>query len=120
VARSVELKIKTCKGDLHFVNNLVVLHRRDEFVDDDEGSSQGEGSTKVGCEGEGEEKSDNKVEGKKKRHLVRMRIRNPEMAWDLPQELSGEWEKVFAEEGERVWHLEPMPEGFFPLRKYPL
>jgi Taurine catabolism dioxygenase TauD, TfdA family len=98
VARRVELKIKTRPGDLHFVNNLAVLHRRDEFVDD-EGTSWGK---------------------KKKRHLVRMRIRNQKMGWELPRELEGEWNKAFAEEGERVWHLEPMPEGFFPLRKYPL
>jgi hypothetical protein len=99
----VELKIATRPGDLHFVNNLAVLHRRDEFVDEVDGPAIGQGEGR-----------------KKKRHLVRMRIRNQNMGWDLPKELEGEWAKVFGPEGERVWHLEPMPEGFFPLRKYPL
>lgn len=97
----MELKITTRKGDMHFVNNLAVLHRRDEFADD-----------------EGDEVADGA--NKKKRHLVRMRIRNQEMGWQLPGELQGEWDAVFGGEEERVWHLEPMPEGFFPLRKYPL
>lgn len=109
----MELKIKTRKGDLHFINNLAVLHRRDEFVDDDddddEGITNGERDVEVG-----------EKKNKKKRHLVRMRIRSQEMGWELPKELQGEWDKVFGEEGERVWHLEPMPEGFFPLRMYPL
>jgi hypothetical protein len=102
----VELKIATRRGDLHFVNNLAVLHRRDDFVDDDndEGTRDGE------IAGDGM---------KKKRHLVRMRIRNEEMGWDLPRELEGEWKKAFGDEGERFWHLEPMPEGFFPLRFNP-
>jgi hypothetical protein len=100
VARAVELKIKTRKGDLHFINNLAVLHRRDEFVDD-------------------EVEDGGQVPKARKRHLVRMRIRNREMGWDLPSELQADWDKVFAEEGERVWHVEPMPEGFFPLRINP-
>jgi hypothetical protein len=113
VARSVELKIQTRKGDLHFINNLAVLHRRDEFVDDVDEL----GGLEADTEGVGVNKGGDK---KKKRHLVRMRIRNEKMGWELPRELHEEWDKVFAEEGERVWHLEPMPDGFFPLRKYPL
>lgn len=100
----MELKIATQPGDVHFVNNLAVLHRRDDFIDDDGESYSG------GHEGE---------DRKKKRHLVRMRIRNEKLRWDLPQELEGEWKKAFGDEGERFWHLEPMPEGFFPLRLYP-
>jgi len=112
VARSVELKIQTRKGDLHLINNLAVLHRRDEFVDDVDEL----GSLEAYSEGVGV----NKGVDMKKRHLVRMRIRNEKMGWELPRELQEEWDKVFAEEGERAWHLEPMPDGFFPLRKYPL
>jgi hypothetical protein len=84
---------------MHFVNNLSVLHRRDEFVDDEA----------VGTYS---------APGTKKRHLVRMRLRNEECGWEIPRELKKDWEDAFGERGGRVWHLEPMPEGFFPLRKY--
>ena len=107
IARATELKITTRPGDLHFINNLAVLHRRDEFVDDEANDEANADATGVA-----------KTKGKNKRHLVRMRIRNQELGSDLPDCLKGSWEEVFGEEGERVWHLEPMPEGFFPLRKY--
>lgn len=54
-----------------------------------------------------------------KRHLVRMRLRCPERGWEIPRELAPAWEEAFGEEGEREWHLFPMPAGYFPLRKYP-
>jgi hypothetical protein len=108
VARGVELQIATRPGDLHFVNNLAVLHRRDEFFDDEDVE-----------EGTCEREDACKVKEKKKRHLVRMRIRNEKMGWKLPSELQQEWDKVFGDEVEPVWHLEPMPEGFFQLRKNP-
>lgn len=80
---------------MHFVNNLAVLHRRDAF----------------------------EIEGGKKRHLVRMWIRSEKLAWELPRVLREEcgWDEAFGEEGEgreEVWHVEPMPHSFFPLRKY--
>jgi hypothetical protein len=95
IARATQLEIATRAGDMHFINNLAVLHRRDEFVDDE-------------------------TDITKKRHLVRMRLRNEELAWKTPEELKEERDIVFGEEGERVWHIEPMPEAFFPLRKYML
>jgi len=128
------LKIKTRPGDLHFVNNLAVLHRRDEFIDwDDEDDDAVEdkdnkndskpnkdgGIVRGYNDGGHNHGGYNSGNGKKKRHLVRMRIRNAKLGWQLPAELQGEWEKVFGVEGERVWHLEPMPEGFFPLRMNP-
>jgi hypothetical protein len=121
------LKIKTRPGDLHFVNNLAVLHRRDEFVDWDDGDEAAEDkdnkndykTNKEGIVGGYNDGGSNGDGTKKKRHLVRMRIRNAKLGWQLPAELQGEWGKAFGVEGERVWHLEPMPEGFFPLRMNP-
>jgi hypothetical protein len=97
LARATELNISTEPGDMHFINNLCVLHRREEFVDDE---STG-----------------------RKRHLVRMRLRSGEKGWELPEELREEWENAFVRDGDRgkvAWHLEPMPEGWFPMRKYPI
>lgn len=77
-------------------------------------------------DGMGEENGDGRGEGTgvgkkmKKRHLLRMRIRNQSLGWELPDALKEGWEEAFSDDGDMVWHLEPMPEGFFPLRKYPL
>ncbi|OBT94798.1 hypothetical protein VE01_06324 [Pseudogymnoascus verrucosus] len=103
VARATELHITTKAGDLHFVNNLAIMHRRSAFS-----APNTKGVGKV--DGEMEEP---------KRHLVRMRLRCPERGWKIPRELAPAWEEAFGEEGEREWHLFPMPEGYFPLRKYP-
>ena len=94
VARATELEIATQPGDMHFINNLAVLHRREGFTDG--------------------------VDTSARRHLVRMRLRSSQLGWPIPQDLRREWFEAFdKEEGRRVWHLEPMPEAFFPLRKYP-
>jgi hypothetical protein len=93
IAKATQLEIQTMPGDMHFINNFAVLHRRDSFVD---GASASQ-----------------------KRHLVRTRLRNEKLAWDLPDELKNEWSKAFCARGDRVWHLEPMPEAFMPLRMHP-
>lgn len=48
--------------------------------------------------------------------MVRMRLRDDEMGWAVPKELQSEWTAAFGAAGSKVWHVEPMPEGFFPLR----
>jgi hypothetical protein len=94
IARATELEIATQAGDLHFINNLAVLHRREGFVNG--GSSQ------------------------ERRHLVRMRLRDDEMGWPIPKALQDEWARAFdGNKGTKMWHLEPMPTGFFPLRSQP-
>ncbi|KAJ6782224.1 hypothetical protein PWT90_10205 [Aphanocladium album] len=90
IAKATQLEMKTMAGDMHFINNFTVLHRREGFVD---GQMANE-----------------------KRHLVRMRLRDDELGWAVPEELQSEWAKAFGKAGSKVWHIEPMPEGFFPLR----
>lgn len=65
---------------MQFVNNLSVFHARDGFTNTEA----------------------------KQRHLVRMWLRDPELAWEVPEALGERWEKVFGgvrEEGQ-VWPLE--------------
>ncbi len=93
IARATQLEIQTRAGDMHFINNLAVLHRRESFTD---GTGAGE-----------------------KRHLVRMRLRNSTLGWDIPAELKREWCEAFETKAPRAWHVDPMPEAYFPLRKYP-
>lgn len=94
LARATELEIETQPGDMHFINNMTVLHRREGFVN-------GPSATKT-------------------RHLVRMRLRDDEMGWSIPEALREEWAKAFDEDkGPKEWHIEPMPAGYFPLRSHP-
>lgn len=68
------------KGDVQFVNNLSIFHARDGFRNSAE----------------------------KQRHLVRLWLRDPENAWEIPQSLKGRMDKVFkdVQEDRQVWPLE--------------
>ena len=93
IARKLELKIKTQVGDMHFINNFTVLHRRDGFSD---GAAEQD-----------------------KRHLVRMRLRSSKLGWSIPNELKEDWDYAFGgyPRLER-WNLDPMPHGFYPLQRW--
>ncbi|KAM0463915.1 hypothetical protein ACHAO4_000640 [Trichoderma viride] len=93
IAEATKFEFSTKAGDMHFINNLAVLHRRAGFV--------------------------NGAEADQRRHLVRMRLRDDEMGWKIPLDLQLEWNKAFGPAGTQVWHLEPMPTGYFPLRSQP-
>ncbi|RKK81723.1 hypothetical protein BFJ71_g15508 [Fusarium oxysporum] len=90
IAKATQLEISTRAGDMHFINNLTILHRREGFI--------------------------NGEAAQERRHLVRMRLRDDEMGWKLPADLRQEWSAAFNEEAPKIWHIEPMPDGFFPLR----
>lgn len=90
IAKATQLEIATQPGDIHFINNFAILHRREGFVDSSEMNQR--------------------------RHMIRTRLRDDELGWIVPESLASEWEKTFGSSGSKVWHLEPMPEGFFPLR----
>lgn len=92
IAKAVQLEIQTQAGDIHFINNLAILHRREGFVN---GASLNE-----------------------KRHLVRMRLRSSHLGWSIPSPLQREWNEAFNAEACKTWHLDPMPGEAFPLRKY--
>lgn len=89
LAEKYRLEIETKAGDVHFVNNLALLHRRDRFIDH---------------------------EGQR-RHLVRMHLRNKKLGWDIPEPLRHDWDMALDENADEAWHIEPMPESFFPLRE---
>ncbi|RYP87326.1 hypothetical protein DL769_000530 [Monosporascus sp. CRB-8-3] len=92
IAQAVQLEIRTRAGDMHFINNFTVLHRREGFID-------GAGP-------------------REKRHLVRMILRSSELGWSIPEELKQDWYDAFEADSSRTWYLEPMPSSAFPLRKY--
>ncbi|PSS03640.1 hypothetical protein BD289DRAFT_358794 [Coniella lustricola] len=90
IARATEFSFATQPGDIHFIANQAVLHRRDGFTD-----SPGQS-----------------------RHLIRLRLSSPTFGANLAA-LAREWSDAFGEAGDRVFHFDPMPSEFFPLRKYP-
>ncbi len=93
IAQATQLEIQTQAGDMHFINNFAILHRREAFTD---GKAPAE-----------------------RRHLVRMRLRSTEHGWPVPNDLRVEWDEAFNKTGVKHWHLEPMPSFFFPLRRHP-
>ncbi|PNP77879.1 hypothetical protein FNYG_08605 [Fusarium nygamai] len=89
IAKATQLEISTRAGDMHFINNLTILHRREGFI--------------------------NGEAAQERRHLVRMRLCDEEMGWKLLADLRREWPTAFNEEAPKIWHIEPMPDGLFPL-----
>ena len=75
------LRIQLEKGDIQFVNNLGVFHSREAFVDGDD------------------------VE--RKRHMIRMWLRNEELAWPTPASLKPVWDPVYGSGIKPVWHVSP-------------
>ncbi|KAE8445881.1 hypothetical protein EG329_012805 [Mollisiaceae sp. DMI_Dod_QoI] len=73
------------KGDVQYVNNLSIFHARDGFVD-----------------APGQE-----------RHLIRLWLRDPELAWETPEPLKSRWAELYenATEEEQVFPLEPRIRG---------
>ena len=64
------------KGDLRFVNNMAILHRREAFALDPDA----------------------------KRHLIRLWLNNDEMCWKLPRPMQLAWARVFDDDPERKNH----------------
>ena len=94
IAKATQLEMQTMQGDIHFINNLAVLHRREGFV--------------------------NGPASDQRRHLVRMRLRDDALGWAIPEDLTRDWTRAFDDTGlGRFWHPEPMPDGYFPLRSFP-
>ncbi|KAF7528501.1 hypothetical protein PCG10_000345 [Penicillium crustosum] len=69
------------KGDVQYVNNLSIFHARNGFRD----------------------------EPGKERHLLRIWLRDPENAWETPQQLQERWDIVYKDvvEDQQVFPLEP-------------
>lgn len=71
------------KGDVRFINNMGLLHRREAFED-----------------------AENDANGT--RHLIRVWLDNEAMCWNLPRDLRVAWARVF-EDSDRSesWDHEP-------------
>lgn len=80
-AAKYALTINLEKGDLQFVNNLGVFHSREAFTDGEEN---------------------------KRRHIIRMWLRNKELAWPTPEGLTEVWREIYGRDRNSVWYLNPV------------
>ncbi|KAI0420825.1 Clavaminate synthase-like protein [Xylaria grammica] len=86
IAEKLCLAFEFKTGDIQFVNNLSILHAREEF-------KRAEGADA-------------------RRHLLRLVQRDDELGWELPREMGGAMDKMFAHEPEDEmfpWSPEPLP-----------
>ncbi|TVY73503.1 Taurine hydroxylase-like protein SAT17 [Lachnellula suecica] len=85
LADKFSLTLDFQKGDVQYVNNLSIFHARDGFVD-----------------APGQE-----------RHLLRLWLRDPELAWETPAVLQPRWDELYKDvtEDEQVFPLEPKIRG---------
>ncbi|KAL5336517.1 hypothetical protein BJX70DRAFT_280719 [Aspergillus crustosus] len=80
VARKHEISPRIERGDLRFINNMAVLHRREAFE-----NSAGNA-----------------------RHLIRIWLNNEQVCWKLPRALQISWARIFEDdEREERWDIEP-------------
>lgn len=68
VAEKLSLALNFRKGDIQYINSLGLLHARDSFRDSPE----------------------------KTRHLIRLWLRNDELAWKTPEPLQPNWRKLYS------------------------
>ena len=81
VAEKHEIKTTMDKGDMRFINNMGIVHRREAFENDK--SSE--------------------------RHLIRLWLNNENRCWRLPADLRLAWARVFEDEDrEAFWDIVPL------------
>ncbi|KAJ7826660.1 hypothetical protein B0H13DRAFT_1736488 [Mycena leptocephala] len=68
LAEKYSLGLNFQKGDIQYINSMGLLHARDAFTDDEEHT----------------------------RHLVRLWLRNDELAWKTPKPLVETWQKLYS------------------------
>jgi len=84
-----QLRLVMQPGDLAFINNFGLLHARDEFEDSEEET----------------------------RYLVRMWLKNEELAWQLPPTLKRGNDRTFDDSTEELWNVRPAERIEFKLRE---
>ncbi len=80
VKNALSMRLK--RGDIQLINNLAVFHARSGFRDS----------------------------GNQKRHIIRLWLRNENLAWKTPQGLQGTWNQKYGESEWKKrgkWNVEP-------------
>ncbi|KAK4162806.1 hypothetical protein QBC43DRAFT_321029 [Cladorrhinum sp. PSN259] len=79
VADKFRLRLNLKPGDMVFINQWSTLHSRDSYVDAKDTNGP-------------------------RRHLVRLHLRNPELAWPVPESMRAPMEKAFGKDGQGHGH----------------
>lgn len=76
LAKNHAISVAAQPGDILFINNLAMLHKRDAYTDtdSDDPAATGQGG---------------------RRHLVRLWLRNPELAWEIPEAMKAPWRAAY-------------------------
>src|SRR5690606_25878221 len=86
-AKRNEVPVSLQKGDMLFVNNWAIMHRRESYEDGDTTS----------------------------RHLVRIWLRNTRLGWAIPEDMAVPWKASFEREGiKKVYNIHPSTEYQIP------
>ncbi|KAJ4387303.1 hypothetical protein N0V93_007892 [Gnomoniopsis smithogilvyi] len=95
VAEKHSISIAAQPGDILFVNNLALLHKRDAYLD-----------------------------AETRRHLVRLWLRHPDLSWEIPEEMKAPWKVAYGPIEEAGSFLVPrdryqiVPEKEYKVPKY--
>ncbi|KAK3343385.1 hypothetical protein B0T25DRAFT_463630 [Lasiosphaeria hispida] len=85
IGRRHELRTSMQAGDIRFVNNMGLMHRRNTYQDDEPRDGGGLDQ---------------------RRHLLRLWLHNPNACWSLPPPLRLAWERIFRDpERDGHWDL---------------
>lgn len=103
LAEKHALSIPAQPGDILFINNLGVLHKRDSYVDADAVESNGSAPDKA-----------------KRRWLMRLWLRNKELAWEIPEAMKIPWEAAYGEDTGRFIEpkYDPSPQPDYKEPRY--
>ena len=88
LARRNQVRVPIQSGDMLFVNNWAILHRREKYEDDEATS----------------------------RHLIRLWLRSSSLGWEVPSSMAKPWLSAFGGgvNADQVYAIEPMPEYKMP------
>lgn len=108
-----KVRVQYAAGDIVLLNNWAMLHSREAYVDLDDEESQT-------CADDAEHSNGYNIDGLRgpRRHLVRLWLRNSELGWSVPEEMSVPWLAAFGPHDniDRYFPVEPM--DVYPKPKY--
>lgn len=111
LAEKHAISIPAQDGDILFINNLAVLHKRDSYVDADADTDAGTSASAKNADGSApnsqdasEEQDKEATKGgdkpaaagpAKRRWLMRLWLRNTERGWEIPEEMKLPWKAAY-------------------------
>lgn len=108
LAEKHAVSIPAQPGDILFINNLAVLHKRDSYVDDD---TDADADAK---------KANGTADDTKRRWLMRLWLRNEDLAWEIPEKMKLPWEAAYGKDVGRLIDpkYDPSPQPDYKEPRY--